>query len=119
MQSDCLAISPNLICSYAWKAPDTPRELFIRAAASDEDKKRDTARTGHPSLPWKAYLALREFQHLASDLAEAFFARNEPALLGETSEPSVLTARSTEGSVPNGRGLLRPILCSQGEPLAA
>jgi hypothetical protein len=57
--------------------PPARPALFDRAqrnpAAGAEQPVREAAQADHPSIPWKAYLAAREFQHLSSDLAEALF----------------------------------------------
>jgi len=123
MQSDCLAVSPNLICSYAWKVPAARPRLFSLAESEPAaDERRDhgaNAKLGHPSLSWKAYLALREFQHLASDLAEAFFHKTEPVPPAEASEPSVLMTGRPERSLSGGRGLLAPVLADRAEAIAA
>ncbi len=78
MRSECMAASPQTVCSYTWKVPPARPALFKRAqsiiARSEENSGRAAARAGHPSITWKAYLATREFQNLASDLADAFFA---------------------------------------------
>ena len=48
------------------------------------------------SVPWKAYLASREFQHLASDLADAIFAAAPVARLQGAARPVSLTLGISE-----------------------
>jgi hypothetical protein len=111
MQSECLAISPNLICSYAWKVPERRPAIFERAqtalARSGEKAARD-----NPSIPWKAYLASREFQHLASDLAEAFFAESPSVWNENDGRPAILSNAAHAVAGPPG-GLLEPILAGE------
>jgi len=81
MRSECIAAWPKSTCSYAWKLPVTPymRSVLFEQAHDELSRmgskpRRETFKAEHPSIPWKAYLASREFQNLASDLAEAVFA---------------------------------------------
>jgi hypothetical protein len=108
MQSEYLAISPNLICSYAWKVPAGRPAIFERAqtepARSDEKAARD-----HPSIPWKSYLASREFQHLASDLAEAFFAER-PSVRNESDGRPAILSKAAHAAAGSARGLFAPVL---------
>lgn len=90
MRSECIAAAPQSLCSYTWKLPVTPHmrpvlfdqshDVLSRSAAK---LRRETCKAEHPSIPWKAYLASREFQNLASDLADAVFA---PASSGQSSQ---------------------------------
>ena len=80
MQSECTAITPQFICSYAWKQPPVRPAIFQRAqkllSRASESAGTD-AETEHQSVSWKAYLAARERQHLASDIVEGFFNASE------------------------------------------
>jgi len=102
MRSECIAALPQSVCVYAWKLPVT---RHMRPVLMDQvhgllprphGRLRTEALKGeHPSLPWKAYLASREFQNLASDLADAVFA---PASTSQSSHhkpdrPSSLISR--------------------------
>jgi hypothetical protein len=123
MQSECLAVSPDLICSYAWKVPAERPAIFDRAQRLMEKSSRGAAKPEHPSVPWKAYLASREFQHLSSDLAEAFFSELPPAIHGDALHPGGLTleacAPGAAASKP-AQGLLAPVLAGgTPEPRAA
>jgi len=80
MRSECIAALPQSTCSYTWKLPVTPHMrpvLFDQAhtlvSRAGAKLRREIAKAEHPSIPWKAYLASREFQNLASDLADAVF----------------------------------------------
>jgi hypothetical protein len=44
----------------------------------------------HVSVPWKAYLAAREFQNLASDLADGLFSGRECTTPPDLSVPAIL-----------------------------
>jgi len=78
-------------------------------------QRREACRAEHPSIPWKAYLASREFQNLASDLADAVFA---PALahkpIQDAERPTSLTQASSGTRGNASAGLLAPVL--QGAP---
>jgi hypothetical protein len=107
MQSECTAITPQFICSYAWKQPPVRPAIFQRAqkllSRASESAGPD-AETEHQSISWKAYLAARELQHLASDIVEGFF--NAPKGVNPNSavRPAILASKAP------GRGLLSPIL---------
>ncbi len=116
MQSECLAVSPNLIYSYAWKVP-AARPVLVKPDGY-ERPRNDLPRPEHPSLPWKAYISLREFQNLAFDLAEAFFAQRPPSLQKAEAGPSVVEAGLDSGK-QGGRGLLEPVLASRPETAQA
>jgi hypothetical protein len=114
MQSECLAVSPNLICSYVWKVPAARPATFDRnktlTSSAGEKAGKEALRADHSSIPWKAYLASREFQYLASDVAEAFFAKLAPA--GELEAPPS-SLKSDKAALSAGgfhRGLLAPVL---------
>jgi hypothetical protein len=123
MRSECMAAMPQFLCSYAWKVPPARPALFERAQAllsGGEEKAGHDAHQGeHASIPWKAYLASREFQHLASNLAEAFFA--EPSSAGSTNaaRPACLTSSAAalpEAGAEPPRGLLKPVLAEGVQP---
>jgi hypothetical protein len=107
MQSECTAITPQFICSYAWKQPPVRPAIFQRAqkllSRASESAGTD-AETEHQSISWKAYLAARERQHLASDIVEGFF--NAPKGVNPSSavRPAILASKAS------GKGLLAPIL---------
>ncbi len=104
MQSECTAASPQPICSYAWKMPPARPAIFERAQKLISRSEAYVSQGEQRSVPWKAYLASREFQHLASDIAEAIFAAAPVARLQGAARPVSLTLGS--------RTLLQ-----EGEPL--
>jgi hypothetical protein len=117
MQSECLAASPRSISSYAWKVPPARPALFDRAQrpqnAGSEQPARDASQADHPSIPWKAYLVSREFQHVSSDLAEALFTDPCPEPAPATVRPASLTLGRSALAAADGKalsGLLAPIL---------
>jgi hypothetical protein len=117
MQSECLAASPRSISSYAWKVPLARPALFDRAQrrqnAGNEQPVRDASQADHPSIPWKAYLVSREFQHVSSDLAEALFADPCPEPAPAAIRPASLTLSGSALATADGKalsGLLAPIL---------
>jgi hypothetical protein len=119
MQSECLAASPRSISSYAWKVPPARPALFDSAqrqlSAGREQPAHGASQADHPSIPWKAYLVSREFQHLSSDLAEAIFTGPcpEPAPAG-VRPASLILAASALAAVDEKAlsGLLAPVLAS-------
>jgi hypothetical protein len=122
MRSECIAAAPQWACCYTWKLPVTPHMrpvLFDQAHGSFErvgaKRRREACRAEHPSIPWKAYLASREFQNLASDLADGVFAAASPRQsCPEGERPTSLTpgvsSRGAAGRAPGG--LLAPVLSS-------
>jgi hypothetical protein len=124
MRSQCTAASPQFISSYAWKEPLQRPELFERAErliARAREHGREASKAEHPSIPWKAYLASREFQNLASDLAEALFSPPPSAVPQATSRP--LSLRLDAGTFPwlgvkPLSGLLAPALPDGTSPSA-
>ncbi len=117
MRSECTAASPQFIYSYAWKVPPARPAIFERAqllvSRAQEKCERKASQAIHPSIPWKAYLASREFQHMASDLAEALFAETLPAGLQAISRPACLMAgaQAMPGAAgEHPRGLLAAVL---------
>ena len=120
MQSECKAITPQFICSYAWKQPPARPAIFQRAqklhSRASEISSTGAAELERHSVSWKAYLEARERQQLASDIVEGFF--NAPRGVKPYSpvRPEILTSKAT------GRGLLAPILPQEAaelEPVAA
>jgi hypothetical protein len=120
MQSECKAITPQFICSYAWKQPPARPAIFQRAqkllSRASENSSTGAAEVERHSVSWKAYLEARERQHLASDIVEGFF--NAPRGVKPYSpvRPEILTSKVT------GKGLLAPILPQEAavlEPVAA
>ncbi len=126
MRSECIAAAPQLACCYTWKLPATPhmRPVLLDQAHSPYSRaeakpRRGFCRAEHPSIPWKAYLASREFQNLASDIADAVFAapssfRQSPA---DTERPLSLISGSRAFSGASGKssgGLLVPVLPGEG-----
>ncbi len=119
MQSECKAITPQFICSYAWKQPPVRPAIFQRAqkllSRASEISSTDAAEVERHSVSWKAYLEARSRQHLASDIVEGFF--NAPRGVKPYSpvRPDILTSKVT------GKGLLAPILPQEAgaqEPVA-
>jgi hypothetical protein len=119
MQSECMAASPQFISSYAWKLPLERPAIFERASkliseTGDHDHSSAGAEGAvHPSIPWKAYLASREFQHLASDLAEAIFnAQPRPGFDGAARPASLVLDAPLPPKEQAGsrRGLLASVL---------
>jgi hypothetical protein len=71
------------------------------------------AAADHPSIPWKAYLASREFQHVSSDLAEALFTEPCPAPVHGAIRPACLKSSGSAPAAADGKalsGLLAPVL---------
>ncbi len=117
MRSECIAASPRSISSYAWKVPCARPALFDRAQrlqiASAEQSAQEASQAGHPSIPWKAYLASREFQHVSSDLAEALFAATCADPVPSGIRPASLTSSARPAAAADGKalnGLLAPVL---------
>jgi hypothetical protein len=106
MQKECTANSPQYICSYAWKQPHLRRALFQRAQKflTREDLEANTSQGG----PWKAYLAARERQHLASDIVEGFFSGPREVKPSSLVRPSILMSKLAQDRP--SRGLLAPVL---------
>jgi hypothetical protein len=106
MQSECTAITPQFICSYAWKQPPVRPAIFQRAQKllSRENLGADTSQAG----PWKAYLAARERQHLASDIVEGFFSAQRELKPSSLVRPSILMTKPPAGR--SAKGLLASVL---------
>ncbi len=117
MQSECTATVPQFISSYAWKLPPERTAIFERASKlisrTGENSDSDSPEAEHPSIPWKAYLASREFQHMASDLAEAIFSAPPRPGFQSAARPAslMLETRALPGAEgERRRGLLAPAL---------
>ncbi|KAI95047.1 hypothetical protein T281_07645 [Rhodomicrobium udaipurense JA643] len=119
MRSECIAALPQSVCVYAWKLPVT---RHMRPVLSDHAHglvsrprsrhRVEALKAEHPSLPWKAYVASREFQNLASDLADAVFA---PATASHPSQhkpdrPSSLISRRRPGKAARPHRFLTPVI---------
>jgi len=116
MRSECLAASPRSMNSYAWKVPPARPALLNsaqRLPSAGEQSVCEASQAGHPSIPWKAYLASREFQHVSSDLAEALFTEPCPEAVPSAPRPASLTFSENALTAADGKavsGLLAPIL---------
>ncbi len=108
MQSECTAMTPQFICSYAWKQPPVRPAIFQRAqrllSRNSEGLGADTSQ----AIPWKAYLEARERQHLASDVVEGFFSAPRGVTPLSGVRPSILTSNPIADRP--ARGLLAPVL---------
>ncbi len=120
MRSECMAAAPQLACCYTWKLPVTPHLRPVLFDQAHEGRSRASARlrkgncrAEHPSMSWKAYLASREFQNLASDLADAVFApdfASQPS--PDAARPASLTFGSRGENGYASAGLMAPVLRS-------
>ncbi len=119
MRSESIAALPQSVCVYAWKFPVT---RHMRPILSDQahglvprHQRRhrvETSKAEHPSLPWKAYVASREFQNLASELADAVFV-SAPAShpsQHEPDRPSSLITRRRPGKAARPHRILAPVI---------
>lgn len=124
MRSECIAALPQSTCCYTWKLPVTPHmrpvlfdqanDIVSRASAK---LRRGTCRAEHPSIPWKAYLASREFQNLASDMADAVFSPASSFSSSELERPSSLKpcALTRAAGKPAPGSLLASVLQDAGD----
>ena len=96
MRSNCIAALPHSTCSYTWKMPVAPQmrpALVDQAYRAALRLRREGSNAEHSSIPWKTYLASREFKNLASDIADAVFSPSSTSLSSpETERPSSLNA---------------------------
>ena len=118
MQSESTAITPQFICSYAWKQPPVRPALFQRAQKllSRDNLGADTSQAG----PWKAYLAARERQNLASDIVEGFFSAPREVKPLSAVRPSILMSKLPADRP--AKGLLASVLpqdAASQEPASA
>jgi hypothetical protein len=95
---------------------DQVHDIAPRAGAKF---RRDICKAEHPSIPWKAYLASREFQNLASDLADAVFAPASSCQSSlEPERPASLIAGPRVFARAGGKpftGLLAPVVQEGGD----
>jgi hypothetical protein len=104
MRSEAVVAIPQSVYAYAWKRPvadDVPQPRGNSERGSNQPR-------GHQAASWKAYLVSRDFQNLASDLAEAIFS-TPSGPLPDAERPSCLIGR---GCLPetSGAKLLEPVL---------
>jgi hypothetical protein len=124
MHSDCMATWPYSINSYTWKnaaamerrtVPFPTAELHLASRAIHKPATEENV-----SVSWKAYLASRQLQNMASDLADAIFSGAGTFECDEASYPESLL--SPDSAVKPGAGGQRPCLLlpavppSGGEP---
>ncbi len=101
MRSKCIAAAPQSTCSYTWKSPATLQarpelvdQAYHTGPRTEARPNREMPRAEHCSIPWKTYLASREFKNLASDIADAVFSPSSTSLSSaDTERPSSLYAR--------------------------
>ncbi len=119
MRSECIAAMPQSLCAYAWKeeALASSNKSAGRHPESSEKRTRaidgEPLESGHSPVSWKAHLALRDFQNLASDLAEAFFSASRVEPLGEAARPAILSSHVS--LTQHGRATSR-LLTAAGAP---
>lgn len=120
MRSERSAQVPQSLCSYTWKASASPH---LRPALPENlrDVPYPAIERGEPaSIPWKAYLAAREFQSLASDLADGVFSAPPDAALPDLTVPAILkseglvTTQKADGSLSK---LLTPVVPADEDAL--
>ena len=118
MRSNCIAALPHSTCSYTWKLPATPqmRPVLVDQAHQATSRagsrsRREAPRSGHSSIPWKTYLASREFNNLASDLADAVFSPSSTSHSSSgTERHSSLSALTQAAGQPSAGSLLDSVL---------
>jgi hypothetical protein len=113
MQSECLAVMPQFLNSYAWKVPpldSAPHRGRALQAASEKISLEGEPRTSG----WKAYLTSREFQHLASDLTEAIFVDRVPEPAGAILRPACF--KDPQASADSKHSILAAILPADTGP---
>ncbi len=102
MRSKCISALPQSTCSYTWKSPATLQarpvlvdEVYNTVSRTGPRPKHEKPRAEHSSIPWKTYLASREFKNLASNIADAVFSPSSTSLSSaETERPSSLHANA-------------------------
>jgi hypothetical protein len=109
MRRESAVITPQFICSYAWKQPPARPALFQRAQKllTRENLGADTSQAG----PWKAFLASRERQLLASDIVEGFFSAPRDVEPSSMVRPSILTSKLPANRP--AKGLLASVLTQE------
>src|SRR5664279_1299981 len=123
MRSNCIAALPHSTCSYTWKLPVTlqMRPVLVDQAhhatsRAGSRSRRKAPRSAHTSIPWKTYLASREFQNLASDLADAVFSPSSTShSSSETERPSSLSVLTQPAGQPPAGSLLDSVLPEASE----
>ena len=121
MRSDCIAAWPqSTCCSYTWKLPVTPQmrpvlldKTHTVVCQGHAKARPESSKPEHAAIPWKTYLATREFKNLASDLADAVFSPISSGLSStEAERPASLNASAfcqAAGS-PSAGSLLASVL---------
>jgi hypothetical protein len=89
MRSESIAAAPHSAYSYTWKvAVPSLRPALLNQCSPEADKVE------HTYVSWKTYLAAREFQSLAADLADGFFSQKADAALSPMDRPSILRSET-------------------------
>lgn len=114
MQNECMALAPQSLVTFTWKEPPAKPSILQRAENAQQGSLDQNGRPDQPYLPWKAYLATRDFQNLASDITNAFFAKADEAAV-PTHRPQVLMATSPAAS-GHRSSLLAPVLQTDQAP---
>ncbi len=116
MRTGDVAAMPQSLSYHMWKLSihaetaalvRRPLSSALYHAASTRLKSTDQ------SLPWKAYLASRQIQDVASDLAEAIFSRSCSPVTHPLDEPSCFKAPAL--AEPDF-GMLRRCICGSHPP---
>jgi hypothetical protein len=123
MRSNCIAALPHSTCCYTWKLPVTPQmrpvlvdQTHHAASRAGSRSRREAPRSDHSSIPWKTYLASREFKNLASDLADAVFSPSSTShSFSETERPSSLSVLTQAAGQPSAGSLLDSVLPEAGD----
>jgi hypothetical protein len=124
MRSECIAAVPPSVSSYTWKAVSSSRTRpYPLDSAKDRISRRErrfqrsAPKAEHPSLPWKAYLASRELQNLASDLTDAVFGPSTSVKAPDLSRPAILMldAKDSADALCEASNRLRAPIMPQAE----
>jgi hypothetical protein len=122
MRSESMAATPHSLYAYSWKQPAAHhlRAVLTSDRADGAHRDAEARAAEHPALSWKAYLASKDFQNLASELADTIFSPSRAAPPRDTSRPpSLLSGVScAQGLGKPLAGLLVPALqeSSDAEP---
>ena len=129
MRSECIAAVPPSVSSYTWKAVSSSRTRPYsldpakdRVSRRERHFQRSAPKAEHPSLPWKAYLASRELQNLASDLTYAVFGPSMSEKVPDLSRPAILmldAKGSPDAPREASNGLRAPIMPQVERSIAA
>jgi hypothetical protein len=104
MHSEAVTAIPQSVYAYAWKRP-----VAHEVPHPKGNSERESAQPrGHQAASWKAYLVSRDFQNLASDLAEAIFSAPSGPL-PDAERPSCLIGTGSLAQTPSAK-LLEPVL---------